>query len=390
MARDGERRHGSGPVIVWSAGEVSGDRHAAEVVRELRRLRPDVVSVGLGGPAMAAAGVELVASMDEVSVVGLTEVFGRLPRILRVWHRLRVQLKSRPALFVPVDFPGLNLRLAGLSRSYDVPVVYFISPQIWAWGAGRLPRIRERVSRMLVVFPFEVPLYEEAGVPVTLVGHPLIEQVAQVPDRAAARSALGIEPAARVLVLMPGSRRSEMSRLLEPMLGASARLVAAEPDLRLIVRISPGLPSAPVRVAAGRHGLSPQIVEEGDARAVRAADLALVASGTATLETGLLGTPMVVVYRVSPITYAIARRLVRIDSIGLVNVVAGRRVVPELIQTELSVASLAQAAGELLAAGPAREAQLAALSEVAASLGGPGAAAAAARAIADELEQCRL
>ena len=201
---------GAAPTLLWSAGDPSGDRHAARVVAAIRALRPDVRSLGLGGPAMAAAGVELVARLDEVAVVGLTEVLGRLGAIARVRRTLTEALAGRqsevPALFIPVDYPGMNLLLARRAAGLGVPVVYFISPQLWAWGAGRMRGIKASVARMLVFFDFEAELYQKAAVPVTFVGHPLVEQVAEVVPRAAARAELGIPAQAQVLVLMPGSR----------------------------------------------------------------------------------------------------------------------------------------------------------------------------------------
>jgi lipid-A-disaccharide synthase len=380
-------QRGAEPLIVWSAGEASGDRHAAEVVAAIRALRPEVRSVGLGGPAMADAGVELVAGMDEVSVVGLVEVLGRLPRIISVWRRLRALLRSRPALFVPVDFPGLNLRLAAFAHRQQVPIVYYVSPQIWAWGEERLRTIRRLVRRMLVLFPFEVPIYQQAGVPVTWVGHPLVEQVREVPERAAARRELGIDDDRPVLVLMPGSRRSEVGRLLDPMLAAAARLLDRHPDLRVLVRLAPAIDAALVERAARRHGVEARLVAGGDPRAVRAADAAIVASGTATLETGLLGTPMVIVYSASPLTWAIARRLVRIDMLGIVNVMAGRRIVPELLQRDLEPGRLADLVAELLDDPTVRERQVTELARVTAELGEPGAAERTARAILAELDR---
>jgi lipid-A-disaccharide synthase len=387
----GDRRP-SPAVLLWSAGEASGDRHAAGVVRAIHALRPDVRSIGLGGPAMAAAGVELVAGMDEVAVVGLTEVVGRWRELLRVRRRLLDRLaggnrSAPPALFIPVDFPGLNLRLAGRARRLGVPVVYFISPQLWAWGRGRMAGIRANVQRMLVLFDFEERLYVDAGVPVTLVGHPLVEQVAEVPARDAARARLGLAEEERALVLMPGSRAGETRTMAPPMLAVARRLRSDLPDLRVFVRLAPGLAAAPVAEAARRAEVEVEIVTDGDPEVVRAADLALVAAGTATLETALLETPMLILYRVSWLTYMIARRLVSIPWIGLVNLVAGREVVPEFVQERLEIEEVARSAERLLVDPAARAAQLADLREVGGRLGGPGAAARAAAAVLSELDR---
>jgi lipid-A-disaccharide synthase len=378
------------PLLLWSAGEASGDRHAADVVRAIRDLRPGVRSIGLGGPAMAAAGVELIAGMEEVAVVGLTEVLGRWREILGVRRRLIRRLadrNDRPAMFIPVDFPGFNLRMAARARHFGIPVVYFISPQLWAWGRGRMAAIRANVTRMLVLFDFEAELYAGSGVPVTLVGHPLVEQVAAVPDRDRARQTFGLDPAAPALVLMPGSRRGEVKTMVPPMLSVARELAADIPELRVFLRLAPGLGEAAIAGLAARAGLPLVIVTDGDPSIVRAADLALVAAGTATLETALLGTPMLILYRVSRLTYAIARRLVSIPWIGLVNVVAGREIVPEFVQQRLKVPEVTASARRLLLDPAAREEQLANLGELAGRLGGPGAARRAAAAIVTELDR---
>jgi lipid-A-disaccharide synthase len=384
---------GSAPTLLWSAGDPSGDRHAARVVAAIRALRPDVRSLGLGGPAMAAAGVELIARLDEVAVVGLTEVVGRLGAIAQVRRRLTRALAGerhgRPALFIPVDFPGMNLNIARRAAGLGVPVVYYISPQLWAWGAGRMRGIQASVARMLVFFDFEADLYQKAGVPVTFVGHPLVEQVAEVVPRSEARAALGIPPAARVLVLMPGSRPGEVATMLEPMLETARGLGTRHPELQIWLRVAPGIDRGPLAAAAERRGVELRFALEGDARIVRAADLALAAAGTATLETALLGTPLVIVYRVSWLTYQIARRLVRLPWIGLVNVVAGKLVAPEFIQGGLKGPAVIDAADRLLTDAAARAAQLAAFREVATRLGAPGAAERAACAILAELDRKR-
>ncbi|HWN82384.1 MAG TPA: lipid-A-disaccharide synthase, partial [Candidatus Udaeobacter sp.] len=366
---------GAAPTLLWSAGDPSGDRHAARVVAAIRALRPDVRSLGLGGPAMAAAGVELVARLDEVAVVGLTEVLGRLGAIARVRRTLTEALAGRqsevPALFIPVDYPGMNLLLARRAAGLGVPVVYFISPQLWAWGAGRMRGIKASVARMLVFFDFEAELYQKAAVPVTFVGHPLVEQVAEVVPRAAARAELGIPAQAQVLVLMPGSRPGEVRSMLEPMLATAAALQTRHPALQVWLRVAPGIDERALAAAARAHGLELQWALEGDPRIVRAADLALAAAGTATLETALLGTPLVIAYRVSWLTYQIARRLVRLPWIGLVNVVAGRLVAPEFIQGDLRGPAVVDAADRLLTNPDVRATQLAAFREVAARLGAP-------------------
>ncbi len=376
------------PLVVWSAGEASGDQHAAQVVSALSRLRPDVRSVGLGGPRMAAAGVELVASLHEVAAMGVTEVAARLPRVVMVFRRLERLLRSgRATLFVPVDYPGMNLRLAKRAAGAGVPVVYYSGPQVWAWGGRRLGVMHRVLRRMLVLFPFEVPIYEEAGIPVTWVGHPIVEETRGVAARSACRQALGIGADQRVLVLQPGSRAAERRRLLAPMLGAARRLQKHDSSLCVLVRAARGADRAAIRRAAEGAGVEAAVSAEADPRPVRAADLAVVASGTATLETGLLGTPMVIVYRVSALTWAIASRLVQIESVGLVNLVLGDRAAPELLQGELTVERLAGECRTLLDDPVARDRQRQQLARLPARMGeGGDPAERAAAAIARELD----
>src|SRR6266850_1391813 len=305
MHSDRERgRHGSGgrgvtagrsTAIMLVAGEASGDLHGAGLCRALRGLDPRCRLFGMGGTRMATAGMDLLVDVTANAVVGGSEAIGQVPRLYRAYRGLRAVLSGadRPAVLVLIDFPEFNLRLARAARRACVPVVYFIPPQVWAWRAGRVKTIRRFVSLVLAVFPFEAPLYRRAGVPVEFVGHPLLDQLQGAPTREAARRRLGLDERTAVVGLLPGSRHQEVVRVLPAMRGAAAEVLRAAPGTRFVLGLAPTIP----RDLVAQHlagGPPVEIVEGQTHAAIRAADLALITSGTVTLEAALLGTPMVV------------------------------------------------------------------------------------------------
>ena len=375
----------SAPTIMLAAGEASGDLHGAAVCRGLKGLAPACRLVGMGGARMAAAGMELLVDVTASAVVGGSEAVSRLPVLYRALHRLRAALEEapRPAALVLIDFPEFNLRLARAARRVGVPVVYFIPPQVWAWRRGRVRTIRRLVSLVLAVFPFEPPFYRLAGVPVAFVGHPLLDALADAPDRAAARRELGLAAGARVVGLLPGSRREEVARMLPVMGAAAARIRAATPEVQFVLARAPTVEAE----AIARHvgGMTELTMVAGRAHAVlRAADLALVTSGTATLEAALLGTPMVVCYRLSRVSGLAARLLIRVPWISLANLTLGRAVVPELYQASATGERLAEEALRLLENPGALDAQREAFRELAGRLGEPGVGVRAARLVLAE------
>lgn len=363
----------SGPTIFILAGEPSGDLHGGALARELRTRNPAVRLRGIGGPAMRAAGVELLHALDEFSVLGFSEVVGRLPFFFRVLAELRAEFRATPpAVFIPIDFPDFNLRAAAHARAAGVPVLWYISPQIWAWRGGRIRALKRLVDRMVVVFPFEVEVYRAAGVPVEFVGHPLLEHPPRVRDGRAVREALAVPEGRPLVALLPGSRRQEVRRILPPLAEAGRRLMA-DGRARVAVSRAPGLPVELYREVLAAAGAELPLWEGPAAELAGAADLAVVASGTATLETGLTGTPLVVVYRMGGLNWEIARRMVKLPRIGLVNIAAGEAVAPELLQDDVTGEKVAALARELLD-DPARLAAMrAALARLPARLAGPGA-----------------
>jgi lipid-A-disaccharide synthase len=370
-----------------SAGEASGDRLGAGLARAIRRLRPEVDLVGMGGREMEQAGVRIVQDASEVAVVGFFEVLSHLGDIRRAMKRLRSVLeRESPDLLVPVDFPDFNLRLAGRAAEAGVPVVYFVSPQLWAWRRGRVRHIRRLVRRMLVLFPFEERFYREAGVPVTFVGHPVVERLEGSGRGGELLEGAGFDPARPVIALLPGSRMSEIRRLLPVMLDAAARLKGDRPELQFLVVRAGTIGREYLERAALASGVADLRVHDGDYPEILTGCAAgAVASGTATLESALAVMPMVVVYRMSPPSYLLGRMLVQVEHVGMVNLVAGRRVVPERIQGECTGENLARdLAAYLDDPGTVRSVRRD-LAEVRVKLGGPGALERAAEAVLSEL-----
>jgi lipid-A-disaccharide synthase len=360
--------------VLLLAGEPSGDRHGARVAEALKARGP-VELLGLAGPEMRAAGVRALVPMEEISVLGFVEVLAHLPALWKARRRLEAALAQGVDLVLPIDFPGFNIPFAEHARRRGVPVLYYVSPQVWAWGAERVARLGRATSHMAVVFPFEEAIYAKAGVPVTYVGHPLAEELHVGLDANAVREAAGLAPGEPYVALLPGSRDQEVRRLLPPMLDALTELSRlGRPTAGIIAAASPALAERARSLAAGRKEKIGVVL--GHTHAVAAhARVALVCSGTATLETAALGTPLVITYRLSPLTWFLARRLVRLPKIGLANIVAGEEVAPELLQGEADGRHMAEALAPLLAPGPERERALERVARVRERLGGPGASA---------------
>jgi lipid-A-disaccharide synthase len=357
------------------AGEPSGDLHAARLVEALRGLGPCRIQ-GVAGPALRAAGVEPLVPMEQLAVLGFAEIPSRLPALLRARRRVLTAFEDwRPDAVVLVDYPGFNLRLGPELKRRGARVFYYIAPQVWAWHPERARAMARWVDHLAVVFPFEEPLFRAAGVRTTFVGHPLMDELAPEVDEARFRDELGLAPGQPLLGLLPGSRPQELERHLGVLVAATRRLQRDRPGLTGVLPLAPGLDEA----SFARRDLGSVRVVRGRVRATQAfADACAVASGTATLETALFGTPLVVFYRTGWLNYAIARRLVRLSHIGLPNIVAGREVVPELLQGALSPESLAAALAPWLDDPVANAAQRRGLAVVRERLGGPGASQRAA------------
>jgi lipid-A-disaccharide synthase len=352
--------------ILVSAGEPSGDHHGAQLIGALRERWPGAEIAAFGGPRLAATGAVMLRRMEPYTALGLVEVVGAIPRHLRLLGEFRRRIRRREFdLVILIDYPGFHLRVAEAARAVGIPVLYYVAPQLWAWRPGRARRFARAVDAMAAILPFEAEFLADAGIQAEFVGHPLVE--APWPSRADARSALGIAQDERVLALFPGSRGGEVRRLWPTLCEAGRRLRAAGQCDRVLVAADS---------AAGPPDSGAMQVHRGEsALGLAAADAVIAKSGTTTLEAAMTGTPMVVVYRVHPVTAWLARRMLRVNQIGLVNLVAGRPVVPELVQEALSVDRLVAAVAPLLdRAGAAAASQREALGLVRSKLGEPGAA----------------
>jgi lipid-A-disaccharide synthase len=370
------------PRLLLSCGEPSGDLYAGALARELRALAPGVSIAGLGGPQLAAAGGALIEDYRGLAATGLTEVIAKLPRYRAAMSRLVEAARSEPpdALIV-IDFPDFNFRLARRVKAMGIPVVYYISPQIWAWRAGRLKTLRAIADRVLVIFPFEEQIYRDGGVPVEFVGHPLLDLVPPPVSREAFARTHGLRSDAPIVAVLPGSRPNEVQRTLGDLASAATLIHARVPAAQFVIARAPHLDDHVFVEARQLKVPALSIIEEETDAVLAAADLALTASGTATVQAALHDTPMVIVYRLSPLTFRIVRRLVRVPSIGMVNLIAGEQIVPELIQDAFTPQAVADEAVSLLTdAGRAAHVR-AGLARVRQRLGGPGASRRAAEAI---------
>lgn len=375
--------------VLVVAGEASGDRYGARLMEEIVRQAPGVVFTGIGGRQMREAGLAPVMDAERIAVLGFFEVLTSLPVIRRAFQRCLEEIGSGVDLVLLIDYPGFNLRLADRAHKAGVPVVYFVSPQVWAWKPGRVKRIAESVKRMLVIFPFEVPFYQERGVDVTFVGHPLVEILKSAgprPPREETALRLGLDPKRRIIGLLPGSRLKEARRNLPPILGAARLLARRHDDLQFMIPVASTLTTGALRdLLEPSDALQPVLIEDSFLEAMSLCEAAIVSSGTATMETALLEVPMVIVYRLHPLTYSLARRMTQLDTFGMVNLVAGRRIVPELIQSDCTPERIAEQMDRLLTDRILYERTRRDLRAMREHLGGEGAFLTAARIVVEEL-----
>jgi lipid-A-disaccharide synthase len=363
-----------GKEIMLVVGEASGDIHGANLIKALRTRDPTLKAYGVAGEQLGRTDFEALFSVSKLTGMGFVELAGNLGNVWRAYRLLRRTLRQRrPNLLILVDFPEFNLRLAKLAKALHIPVLYYVSPQIWAWRRGRVRQIARWVDQMAVVFPFEVSFYESHGVKVVFVGHPLLDTVHVKEDRETVLSRLGLDPAKPTIALLPGSRHREVSYHLPVMLEASARL-SSERQIQFLVVRADTVDAGELRSMVARGNLEMVMIDQARYDAVNASDLVWTASGTATLETALLRKPMIIVYRLSWLTYCLARLLVRVDHIGMVNLIAGERLVPELVQADLTAARLIEESRTLLDNQPVRSQIIEKLSELREKLGPSGAA----------------
>ncbi len=337
------------------AGEASGDQLGAGLIGALLKRLPTIEIYGVGGVHMRDAGMTTLFDVRDLSAVGAVEVLTKIPQGLRMaYDLLREARRRQTQVVVLIDTPGFNLPFAALAKRAGLCVVFYVSPQIWAWRRGRVRKIARRVDRMLTLFPFEVPFYTHAGVDATYVGHPLVDRVAALPSPEQVAVELGLDASKTIVALLPGSRSQEVRRLLPPMLGALEYLQRQVPTLQAVLPVAPTIDGAEIARLLANSALPVTLVAGRSLEVLRASQVALVASGTATLEAGLVGTPMVIVYKVHVMTALLARLLIRVPNIGLVNIVAERRIVPELLQDDVQPKTLAALAVRYLTDTEAR------------------------------------
>jgi len=374
--------------IMLVAGEVSGDLHGAHLIEAIQKIDPEIQFFGVGGERLKEKGMRLLHSIHSLSIVGISEAFRKWKTILNIFRELKEAMeREAPNLLLLIDSPEFNLRLAGVARRKGIPVLYYISPQIWAWRPGRVKTIAKRVRKMVVFFSFEEPLYRAAGVDVEWVGHPLLDIVKPSLSREEALEQFGIDPEQKTVALLPGSRLEEVIRLLPPMLTSAAYLQREIPTLQFILPLAPGISGIDLYPLL-RDTFVPITVVNGYNYDVMAlSDLIITASGTATLEAAILGKPMIILYKVSSLTYWVGRALIRVKHIGLVNLIAGREIAKELLQDEVRPEKIAEEALRLLK-NPERYAKtVESLAEVRQALGEPGAADRAARIVLSLLQE---
>ncbi len=365
--------------VMMIAGEASGDLHGSGVVRELKRLDPSIDIYGVGGDKMKREGMNLVYDIRELNFMGFVEVLKHLPFIKTMERTLEQVLKyKRPDVLVLIDYPGFNLRFAGIAKRYNVKIVYYISPQVWAWNKSRVKKMRQLVDKMLVIFPFEVDFYKQEGIDAEFVGHPLMEVLESQLDKTNFYKRYGIEDGKDIVALFPGSRLQEIENIFPAMLRA-AKGVAAELDMVVAVGVAPTLEEKYFKTFYNTEGV--RFIKGATYELMQNSHFAFVTSGTATLETACFSTPMFVVYKTSWLTYLVGRMMVRVKNIGLVNIVAGKRIVPEFIQHRATANAMKNAAVRLLK-DPARVDEMKReLSKIRGMLGAIGAS----RTVADHI-----
>jgi lipid-A-disaccharide synthase len=368
--------------IVVITGEASGEAHATRVIQALQQQQPDIQLSGIGGDKMRAAGVELIADFSELAVMGLVEVLKRYGDIKKIFNKVVAHLQQQqPDLLVLVDYPGFNLKLAKQAKKLGIPVVYYISPKVWAWRKGRVKTIKRYVDHMAVLFPFEVPIYQQAGVPVTCVGHPLVDAVKTELTTEQAKQQLGLDANNKVLGLFPGSRNSEVQALLPTMLQAAERIQQRHPNLTIVLPLAPGLSRETLQPLLEQSSVTVNLIEGEFYTLTKACDAIVAASGTVTLEIALLGVPHFLIYRVAPLSYSILKRLVNIPYVGLCNIITEQNIVKEILQDEVTAERLDQELSNLLSSENAQQTATQIQQQVLTALGPAGGAANAAQLI---------
>jgi lipid-A-disaccharide synthase len=366
------------------AGEASGDMHGANLVREMLRIDPALNFYGIGGKKLREEGVKLLANASDMAVVGLTEVISKLGSILKIMGMMKRSLdERRPDLVILIDYPDFNLPLANAAKKRGIKIFYYISPQVWAWRKGRIGQIKKTVDKMAVILPFEVDTYGQEGFTVNYVGHPLLDMVKLNYSKQESRKKFGLAENKITIGILPGSRLSEVGKLMPELLRASEILAQKMPEVQFVLPLADTLEEKIITKIISGFNVKVKIISGHTYDVISCADLALVASGTATLETALLGIPMVIVYKISLLSYLIGRLIVDVKNIGLVNIIAGKTIVPELIQGDACGKRIAVEALAILTNEEKKQEMIKELMAIRARLGEPGAAIRAAQIACD-------
>lgn len=370
------------------AGEASGDLHGSHLVKEMLSLDPSLQFYGVGGEKMKNEGVELIADSKEMAVVGITEVLLKLKRICQIYRKLKNSLAANsPSLVILIDYPDFNLRFAREAKKKNIPIVYYISPQVWAWRKGRIKKIGRLIKKMIVIFPFEKKFYEEAKIDVDFVGHPLLDSIRSQFSREEAFQKFSLTAGVTTIGLLPGSRMNEIKRHLPPMVEAISSISKQINPVQFIIPVAPGLDWGEVQNLVGSKRENIRVVENNIYDVMRISDVVIVASGTATIEAAIMGAPMIVVYRVSPFTYLLGKMLIKVKNIGMVNIIAGKTVVPELIQKDVTPEKITSTVAQILNNPSKQEEMKKELSSVKEKIGNPGASFRAAQIIINLLQR---
>ncbi|MBC8015650.1 MAG: lipid-A-disaccharide synthase [Sporomusaceae bacterium] len=368
--------------IMISVGEASGDLHGASVANALKSIQPDIKIFGMGGQAMRAAGVDVVYDIADLGVIGFVEVIKNLPKLFALRDSLAELMEvERPDALVIIDYHGFNIRLAKIAKSKGIPVISYICPKVWAWGRGRAKDVAETVQKVAAIFPFEVDVYREAGADVTFVGHPLLDIVKTTMSKHEAYEFFGANPKQPIVLLLPGSRQNEIISLLPVMLESAEKIALKVPNCQFFLPIASTISREMLQNIINKYNVTVILTEKNTYDLMNIADLAIAASGTVTLETSLLNLPTVVIYKVAAISYLIGKMVIKIPYISLPNIIAGRKIVPELVQYEVSADNITKEAVPILTEPSVRTAMLNDLAEIRQKLGTEGAVERVAREI---------
>jgi len=372
--------------LLMIVGDKSADLYGAKLVQELKKINPSIKIVGTGGEKMREEGVELLYDVKDMSVIGLWEALSKLSLMKRVRRDILnlIEMNAVKAA-VLIDFPGFNIHIASEIQKKNIPVIYYISPQVWAWRAGRVNKIAKRVNKMLVILPFEVEIYSKAGVDVKFVGHPLFDIIKEESDREKLCSDFGLNPSKPIIGILPGSRDKEVRFLLPPMLEAALLIKQKILESQFILPRAKEVDDTYINELVREKGIDVKVIDGNSYRVMQIADISIVCSGTATLEAAILGTPLIITYRLSKLTEILGRKMLKVKHWGLVNILAGKEIVPELEQEEVNAVNISAHCVSILRSKQKRDSIKMKLSEVVSTLGGKGASQAAAKEIAEFL-----